>query len=445
MREMKDSGVEWIREIPKDWHAIPLKRLFRFGKGLGITKADLQERGVPVISYGQVHSKTNSGTMITSDLIRYVSPDKCSNADFARTKTGDFIVADTSEDLDGCGNAVYIDSDCGVYAGYHTIILHSESKSDNRYYGYLFKTDAYRSQIRSKASGVKVLSITQSLLRGVSVIAPPKAVQKSIADYLDSKCSQIDFIVEKTRQEIEKLKEYRQSMIAEAVTKGLDPVVEMKDSGVEWAGHIPNTWGISTINRQGITSSGATPNTDKGSEYYLENSTVPWIRTMDLNGDVVNTCSEMITDRALAKSSCHIYPINTVLVAMYGGKGTIGKNGILGINATTNQAVCAIQCNRSIIPKYLLFQLQALRKYWMKFAAGTRKDPNISQEIVGKMRIVIPSMDEQIQIVSYIESKIQVINVVIEKKQTIIEKLLQYKKSLIYECVTGKKEVPVNA
>lgn len=216
--DMKDSDIEWIREIPKDWHAIPLKRLFRFGKGLGITKADLQERGIPVISYGQVHSKTNSGTMITSDLIRYVSPDKCSNADFARTKTGDFIVADTSEDLDGCGNAVYIDSDCGVYAGYHTIILHSESQSDNRYYGYLFKTDAYRSQIRSKASGVKVLSITQSLLRDVSVIAPPKAVQKSIADYLDSKCSQIDFIVEKIRQEIDKLQEYKKSLIYECVT-----------------------------------------------------------------------------------------------------------------------------------------------------------------------------------------------------------------------------------
>lgn len=122
-QEMKDSGIPWIGEIPADWELKNIKALFSFGKGLPITKDNLCDSGVPVISYGQIHSKRNSGTHIVKDLIRYVSEEYINSNPDSFAHQGDFIFADTSEDLDGCGNCAYVDVDIPIFAGYHTIIL----------------------------------------------------------------------------------------------------------------------------------------------------------------------------------------------------------------------------------------------------------------------------------------------------------------------------------
>ena len=143
MREMSPSGVEWIGDIPQEWEIRSLKYLFDFGKGLPITKADLKESGIAVISYGQIHSKLNTGTHVTDDLIRFVDEQYLSSNYESIVKQKDFIFADTSEDLDGCGNCVYIDTDIQLFAGYHTIILRSRNNNDNKYFAYLFKSFGY--------------------------------------------------------------------------------------------------------------------------------------------------------------------------------------------------------------------------------------------------------------------------------------------------------------
>lgn len=116
MREMKDSGVAWIDNIPKDWAIIPLKMVAEYRKGLSITKADLSETGIPVVSYGQIHSKLNSGTHLSDNLIRFVSPSYLSSNPSSIGKYGDLLFADTSEDYEGIGNAVYLDTSECVFA-----------------------------------------------------------------------------------------------------------------------------------------------------------------------------------------------------------------------------------------------------------------------------------------------------------------------------------------
>ena len=175
---------------------------------------------------------------------------------------------------------------------------------------------------------------------------------------------------------------------------------------------------------------------------YFDDADIPWIRTLDLNEGEVFGCSENITQEALNSSSCSIMPVNTVCVAMYGGAGTIGKCGILRIEATTNQAVCSIVCNKRIMPDYLLYHLIAIRKYWMYYAVGTRKDPNISQDIVARMKIALPAISEQQEIVDYLDERCSAIDTIIAKKEQLLSELETYKKSLIYEYVTGKREVP---
>lgn len=215
---MKDSGVEWIGEIPEGWEVIPFKQMYGLGKGLSITKADLVEEGVPVISYGQIHSKSNTGTAIKDELIRYVPTSYLENNQDALVKVGDIIFADTSEDLEGCGNCIYIDKDMTLFAGYHTIIASNRTDTATRYLSYLFKTDCWRIQVRAVVNGVKLFSIPQRTLAATSIITPPLAEQRAIADYLDRKCAEIDELIAIKQQKIEALKEYKKSVIFEYVT-----------------------------------------------------------------------------------------------------------------------------------------------------------------------------------------------------------------------------------
>lgn len=215
--EMKDSGIEWIDNIPKHWEVNKLKYLFIFGKGLPITKEDLKDSGISVISYGQIHSKLNNG-IINDNLIRYVDDIYLKLEPKSLVNKGDFIFADTSEDYEGCGNNVYINKDITLFAGYHTIILKSKKYQNNKYLSYLFQTDIWRKQIRSKVFGIKLFSITQKILKETSVIFPPLDEQEEIVQYLDDKCSQIDSIIEEKQSLIEKLEEYKKSLIYEYVT-----------------------------------------------------------------------------------------------------------------------------------------------------------------------------------------------------------------------------------
>ena len=188
---MKDSGVEWIEKIPEGWNAVPLKTLFDFGKGLPITKENLVEEGIPVISYGQIHAKWNSGVTIHEELKRFVNKEYLETNPSCLVKKGDFIIADTSEDREGCGNAAYVDTDDTIFAGYHTVILISKKPNvDNKYLAYLFLTDAWRSQLRKRVSGIKVFSVSRKFLSETSVLIPDNALK--MVELLDEKCSHID-------------------------------------------------------------------------------------------------------------------------------------------------------------------------------------------------------------------------------------------------------------
>lgn len=214
---MKDSGVEWIGMVPEHWEVIPFKSKFKTDKGLSITKADLVDEGVPVISYGQIHSKQNDYVHTLDHLLRFIPEEMVPADSKAKLEIGDIVFADTSEDVEGSGNAFYIDRE-GIYAGYHTVIAKSIERVDNKYFAYLFATPVWRSQVRSQVYGVKVFSITQQILKSTSLIAPPVEERKQIVEVLEEKCARIDKQIEKIQNQIELLREYKQALITEVVT-----------------------------------------------------------------------------------------------------------------------------------------------------------------------------------------------------------------------------------
>ena len=215
---MKDSRISWVGDIPQNWKIKRLKYLFKFCKGLPITKDNLIDQGLPVISYGQIHAKTNNGVNVRPHLLRFVDFSYQTFYPLSQVMRGDFVFADTSEDYEGCGNCVYKRNDSLLFAGYHTIIAHSIVESDNRFFAYLFLTDIWRKQIREKVSGVKVFSITQKTLSNTYLILPPLEEQQEIADYLDNKCAEIEQIIADKKSQIETLDGYKKSLIFEYVT-----------------------------------------------------------------------------------------------------------------------------------------------------------------------------------------------------------------------------------
>ena len=213
---MKDSGISAIGFIPEHWEVRRLKDLFEFGSGLPISKADLVEEGVPVISYGQIHAKFNRGTRIDERLLRYVSPSYIETNPSSLVNIGDVIFADTSEDLEGCGNCVYVDKKMTLFAGYHTVIL--RRKRENPFLAYLFQSQDWRLQIRKQVAGVKLYSITKSILNNVSVILPPLSEQLEIVNYLDKECELIEKKCALIVEQIEKLQLLKRTLINEVVT-----------------------------------------------------------------------------------------------------------------------------------------------------------------------------------------------------------------------------------
>lgn len=217
-----NEDIRWNINYPSHWKLQRIRESFSFRKGLSITKANLEESGVPVISYGQIHSKKNSGIGLSDKLIRYVNESYLAVNQSAIVKKGDFIFADTSEDIAGCGNCAYIDWDDTIFAGYHSIIAHPNGTMNGKYLAYQFKSSAWRYQIRKKANSVKVYSITQKMLKDAFILIPPTEEQAEIVAYLDNICSRIDAIINKTEAKISNLHDLKVRLIADVVTGKID-------------------------------------------------------------------------------------------------------------------------------------------------------------------------------------------------------------------------------
>ncbi len=436
-RKMKNSGIEWINEIPESWKVNRIKNIFTSGKGLSITKENLIDNGLAIVSYGQIHSKTNTGVTIEDDLFRFVDFKYQKYYSQCQVYQYDFIFADTSEDSDGCGNCVYKRDNSILFAGYHSIILHSIIPQDNRYLAYLFKTDCWRKQIREVASGVKVFSITQKALINSSVTVPPFEEQQKIANYLDKKCAEIDSLSSDIQSQISVLEDYKKSVITEAVTNGLNPDVGVKDSGIEWIGDIPKEWKVLRLKnigdyRNGLTYSPLDLTDENKGTLVLRSSNVK-------NGEIVFEDNVYV--------SCSIRPElkvkqgDILICSRNGSRDLVGKNAIISddIEASFGAFMMIFRCT---FPKYMYYVLNsAIFSYYLgSFFTSTINQ--LTGNNFGNMKIVFCDNEaEQNQIVKYLDKKCTEIEGTIVEKKKQLEILEQYKKSLIYEYVTGKKEV----
>lgn len=435
--EYKDSGFDWIGKIPAQWDNLRLRFVCELRNGYTPSKdnSDYWEDGT--IPWYRMEDIRDTGRKL-QEAKQYITEEAVKGGGLF--DAGSFILATTAT----IGEHALLIVDSLANQQFTNLKIRkslSNILSRDYFFYYLFVIDDY-CKATTKTSTFPAVSM--ELLKNCHIVFPSFCEQTAIAAYLDTHCAKIDNLISIQQKRIALLQELKQSVITHAVTKGLNPNVEMKQSGVEWIGDVPKHWEVMPIKYIADTNSGATPKNIKGRQN--ERSDIKWVRTTDLSDicDYVYDSSEYLSREEMKSASCPWLPKNTVVVAMYGGSGTIGKAGILGCDSTINQALCSLETTKLEDYRYLYYNIKSLRPYWMKLAASSRKDPNISQEIIRNMDVPVPGIDEQTKIVQYLDRKCTTINTSISNAQHQIDLLQEYKQSLITEVVTGKRKVTDN-
>lgn len=436
--EYKDSGVEWLGAIPEHWKLSKLRYQFVFGKGLTITKEHLQDEGIPCVNYGEVHSKYGFEVDPEIHTLKCVSDKYLKDNSNSLLTKGDIVFADTSEDINGSGNFTQLVSDAVTFAGYHTIIARPFERENSRFYAYLLDCKELRSQVRHAVKGVKVFSITQAILRNISIWLPSKDEQAKIAAFLDHETAKIDNLIAKQQQLIELLKEKRQAVISHAVTKGLNPDVPMKDSGVEWLGKMPEHWILKRLKHispkvgVGLVINPSTYTKDEG-VYFI------------FGGDVKEFGFDLTKTRRISRQDS-----NKLLPSRLNSRDLVSvRVGYPGITSVVTDDLEGSNCASIIIIRrgsYNSDWLCAAMNVWvgrqqvdLASYGAAQKQFNVSDAI--EFVFPVPPINEQNDIADFVQKTLNKFDDLTQKAFKQIELLQERRTALISAAVTGKIDV----
>lgn len=426
MREMKDSGIEWIGEIPREWET---DRLQWHLKEINVQNSPVQTE--------QVLSLTiDAGVILYEDKGNQGNKAKENYEEYKLAYPNTLVVNSMNIIIGAVGISKYFGCVSPVY-----YVFKAAENTDLRYIYYLFTNVGFQKEMRKYAKGILEirLRISASDMLRLQIPKPTYAEQRRIADFLDRKCAEIDAVIEKTKAAVEEYKKLKQSVITEAVTKGVRGPRPMKPSGVEWIGDICQEYKLYKLKHL-LKSSLMYGANDSGLPF--DENLPRYIRITDItmDGKLKDENKLSLTEES-AKD--YILNDNDVLFARSGA--TVGKafiyKSIYGRAAFAGYLIKAV-VNENLSPDYLFYYTQSsIYEEWKRQIFIQATIQNIGADRYSTMPIVVPNIDEQTEIVSYLYRKCAGIDNILAKKQLFIKELETYKKSLIYEYVTGKKEV----
>ncbi len=418
--EMKDSGVEWLGEIPAHWQSMSLSDVADVLAGQSPASSSYNDEGLGLPFF---QGKAEFGSRFPTVANWCTEPEQIS-------ESGDILISVRAP----VGDVNVAPYECCIGRGLAAIRANGRSHNIFLYY-LLIHT---KSPLESEGTGSTFKSIDKTILRRVAVPLPPLHEQRAIASYLDRETAKIDRLISKTDALNALLSEKRIALISQAVTKGLDAGAEMRDSGVEWLGEIPRGWEVWKLSHAyKQISSGTTPNTNELSYF---DGTVNWVTTSELRENTITSTKASVTALAMRDyPTLKVYPPGTLLIAMYGA--TIGRMGVLGIPACTNQACCALTGSDVLDTSYAFYCLYVSREHIIQQSFGGGQ-PNINQEIIRRLRMPVPPLHEQRAIAAYLDRETTKIDDLINKNDELIALLREKRSALISAAVTGKISVP---
>lgn len=423
--------MEWIGNIPEHWRIDRLKDISKNVVGGGTPKSSIKEywdegeiNWVSPTDFGKSTEKyiSNSEKKITQLGLSKSSANLLPEGTIimsSRASIGDVKIAD-----------------CNLSTNQGFVSFITDYKIHNNYLYYIIKgfLGDYFSNI---ASGTTFMEISRRMVKLENIPLPPISEQQAIATYLDKACMRIDRIIEIKQKQLEKIEELRKSEIYYCCTKGLNSSVTFKKTTRSYIKEIPKHWKIEKLKRGcERIDTGGTPKTEN-SENFI-NGTIKWYAPDCFGSMILDKPKKMINEVALKNNEIKIYPKNSIFFVGVGA--TAGKVSITEEPASCNQQINILQTNHKLLPRFLLYHLKVIEKEIIKFAQYTTL-PILNQSKTGYIDICFPPLKEQKEIVEYLDN-FQSNSIELESKlKSQIKTLKSYRKSLIHECVTGKKQV----
>lgn len=434
--EYKDSSSKWLGEIPNHWDIKKLK-FVAIVQPSNVDKKTIEgEETVLLCNYTDVYKNEFIDSSFefmkataTHDEIRKFAVD-----------IGDVIVTKDSESPDDIAiPACIIEKVDGLLCGYHLTQI-KPKELDGQYLFRLFQSTGFNAQFVVAANGVTRYGLPQYAISNAFTSIPPIAEQKAIARFLDHKTAQIDALIAKKESLLAKLAEKRTALISHAVTKGLDPTVPMKDSGVAWLGLIPKHWDVKPVKFIAKLGNGSTPSRENPG--YWSEGYFPWLNSSVVNQDNVIEALEFVTTEALKECHLPIVIPPAILVGITGQGKTRGMATTLRIEATINQHMVYVKPTANVDVAYLrrIFDRAYFHLRNESDAGGSTKGA-ITCEQIANLKVSFPPVDEQVAIAEFIETKINALQLMVSGTVSAIQKLKEYRSALITNAVTGKIDV----
>lgn len=439
-RAMKNSGYDWIGQVPDSWLVLPAQRGFTEIKRKntdGAVQKALQFKAGTIIP--KVNFDADSDDYVAETITAYTV-----------VEPGTVMINGLNLNYDFKTQRSALVKERGVITSAYLALQPDTVMITPEFATYLFKGYETKMALHNMGSGIR-LTLGWKEFKRQPVLFPPIQEQENIVRYLDRRCSEIDLVIAEIQRSIEEYKKLKQSVITAAVTKGIRGGRPMKDSGVEWIGEIPVDWAVVKLNR---IADGRHPYAIGDGDHGLikpadyQDNGIPYIRVQNLGWateiDTVNIVyiSEETNNRI---ESSTLRP-NDVLFAKTGA--TIGKTGIVPETMTianTTSHVGKITVDKKYNPRFVFYALSSdvgYRQFW-SYAIQKTTRPELAIDEIKAVRVALPlTTQEQIEIVEYLDSKCAELDKLITAKTHLLEELEVYKKSVIYEYVTGKKEVP---
>lgn len=440
MQNMKinDKNQEWIGEVPKNWAFKKIKYVL----------TQRNEKNIPIKSKDILSLTAKQGVIPYAEKEGGGNKPKTDFSAYKLAYPGD-IVMNSMNILSG---AVGLSKYFGCVSPVYYMLYCSNDKDDIRYFYYVFANKAFQSSLLGIGNGILMkksengtfntirMRIPIEKLNNMSIPYPKPETQKAIANFLDKKIGKIDKVSKRIQQEITDLKEYRKAVITQAVTKGIHKDVPMKDSGIDWIGKIPNNWKLEKLKL--ITNSlnkGISPN-------YITNKGTPIITQAMFSQGILDLSkikysSDLFTNNIKAQVKS-----NDILFATTGG-GVLGKVFFVeptDVDYLASADVCIVRVNSKLFLPKLLYYILSINYdlFNGRMATGSTNQIHLNMPSFENMHIPVMSKKEQEQILEYIDQQTSKINKIIKQKQQIIDLITKYRQAIIYEYVTGKKDVP---
>lgn len=431
MRQMKDSGIEWIGQIPEEWKVGRLKNMFIL---------------YPYVKTNSVDSNFDV-TFLPMENIKkgfYIDNER-KFSDYTSSynifENDDILLAKVTPCFENGNIAIAKNLKNGIGFGTSEIFVIRSSGTNVKFIFYYLQGEHFRQRAIATMTGAGGLKrISPTFMKNETAVIPPLDEQQRIADYLDAQCARIDETMELVRQSKEKLRAYKLSLITEAVTKGLDPDVPMKDSGIPWIGEIPAEWETRrlkyTLNfplQYGANASGISY--DKDLPRYIR------ITDIDDSGMLKSENKQSLSE---SDAFGYILDDGDILLARSGA--TVGKSFLykkkMGKAAFAGYLIRA-KIENKILNNYFFYYITQSHLYneWKNSIFIQATIQNIGAEKYANFVLPLPPLPEQQRIAAYLDEKCARIDALLAEKDELLDKLAEYKKSLIFECVTGKREV----